>query len=106
MTILDDRIMDILRREARGAANAMTRDKLMRLLAWPGLTDRGLRDTYSRLPVCASERGLFIPQTPEELEEFRRYMKAKAVPMFERWRVVATAYPHLVPAEGKQMELF
>jgi len=68
------------------------------------LTDRELRMIYSYLPICTCEKGLFWPETNAELEEYRQYLKAKAIPLFKRWQRVAKAHPELI--DLKQMELF
>ena len=99
-------ILDYLRTHHRGRARAITREALREYLRGIGyrLTDRELRAIYADLPVCTCERGVFWPETAVELEEYRSYLKAKAVPLFVRWQRVAQAHPELIDA--RQGELF
>jgi len=99
-------IIQNLRTYHRGKVRAITRNDLAWLLTENGyhLTDRELRAIYADLPICTCEKGLFWPETNAELEEYRQYLKAKAIPLFERWQRVAKAHPELI--DLKQMELF
>jgi hypothetical protein len=113
-------VMAIMRHH-KGRENAITRDLLAGELALfhIDICDRDLREIYAKLPVCASDDGLFIPVRPEEVEEFRRYLLAKIPPAKanERIRIVITAYPKLgrlavaanpalAPDDGRQIGLF
>jgi hypothetical protein len=103
-----DFILYALRTHHRGKARAITREALRAYIRQfsPSyeLTDRDFRECYSKLPICTCEKGIFWPETAAELEEYRRYLKAKAIPLFERWQRVAQAHPELMDA--RQMELF
>lgn len=101
-------LMEFLQRHARGRAHAKTRDEAQLFLRQRGvqLSDRALRALYCKLPLCSCDEGLFIPTRPEDVAEFQRYLKAKALPLLERYKVIAAYYPELVPARGEQMELF
>lgn len=103
---LSDFILSILRAHHRGRANAITREDLLNYLhsLGYGLSDRDLREIYAELPIVSSSRGLFWPESRAELEEYRLYLKAKAIPLFERWQRVAQAHPELIDAQ--QGELF
>jgi len=70
------------------------------------ITDRELRNIYSRLPVVSSEDGIFWPICVEEIEEYRRYLEKKAIPLFKRFRMVAQAHPHLIKNGSEQLKLF
>ena len=73
----------------------------------PDLTDRKFREMYCHLPVASCEEGLFIPATSAEVEEFREYLKKKALPMLERYKRILAYYPHLAQEpKGSQMEMF
>ena len=91
-----------------GHERAIRREDLLQFarLYDRGLTDRALRNIYSKLPICTCDQGIFYPVRTQELEEYQRYLKSKAIPLFDRWKMVAQAHPHLLPARGEQMELF
>ena len=101
-------IFKIIRTNHRGRENAISRDDLReKLRVWSVvISDRSLRDFYSKLPVCTCDQGIFYPIRPQELEEYQAYLKSKAIPLFDRWKMVAQAHPHLVPERGEQGELF
>ena len=101
-------IFDIIRKNHRGRENAISRDDLREKLRIWGIeiSDRSLRDVYSKLPVCTCDQGIFYPIRTQELEEYQVYLKSKAIPLFDRWKRVAQAHPHLVPERGEQMGLF
>ena len=105
---LPDIILKKIARDHRGRDRAIKHEDLLQYahLFDVGLTDRGLRNIYSKLPVCVYEGGIFYPIRTQELEDFREYMKRKAIPHFERYKRVAQAHPHLVPDKGEQMGLF
>ena len=56
---------------------------------------------YRDLPICSCENGLYIPSSAEDLEAFRIYMRAKALPLFERVKRVAQEYPEYAPKDGQ-----
>jgi hypothetical protein len=73
----------------------------------PNLTDRKFREMYCNLPICSCDAGLFLPNKPEEVAEFREYLRKKAIPMLERYKRILAYYPNLSPEpKGKQMEMF
>lgn len=71
----------------------------------PDMTDREFRQTYSELPICSCERGLYIPIEKQDLIAFREYMKGKAIPLFDRVKKVWAAYPELNPDDSLQLDL-
>lgn len=103
------KFMELMQRH-KGRENAVPRERiLLELKVWePELTDRKLREMYCNLPVCSCEEGLFIPKRPEEVEEFKEYLRKKAMPMLERYKRILAYYPELRPKsdEGKQLEMF
>lgn len=101
-----DFILHTLRTHHRGKVRAITREALREYLREMGyeMSDRDLREIYSTLPVVTCEHGIFWPETAAELQEYRSYLKAKAIPLFERWQRVAQAHPELIDA--RQGELF
>jgi len=103
---LSESILAILRSYHRGKARAITRKALLTLCYEAGyqVNDRELRAIYAELPVCTCDKGIFWPETTAELDEYRRYLKAKAIPLFERWNRVAAAHPELI--DTRQKELF
>src|SRR4030042_5945356 len=98
-------ILDTLRTYHRGKARAITREALREYLRQMGydLGDRKLRRIYEKLPICSCPTGLFDPQTITEMREFRRYLKAKAIPLFVRWQRVAQAHPELIDARQGEL---
>lgn len=103
------RILDIYRKYHSGEENAITRTnfKLKHLwrLEWHLYSDRQFRRIYSQLPICTCEKGGYYPIRTSEIEEFREYMKKKAIPHFERFNRVRDAHPELI-GDVKQLELF
>lgn len=106
-------IMDDIKKRARGRQNAIVRDVILRhvQLFDNGLTDDSLRKIYRWLPICstsANPPGLFIPETEDELArflvEYEKHVGPKKAAV--KRSILYAAYPHLVPAAGKQMELF
>jgi hypothetical protein len=93
----------------RGREKAVPREKIFLALKVfaPDLTDRKFRDMYCNLPICSCEEGLFLPKRPEEVLEFREYLRKKAIPMLERYKRILAYYPELAPKpEEKQLEMF
>ena len=68
--------------------------------------DRRMRRIYEKLPIVSCAEGLFIPIRAEEIEGFKLYLRAKAIPLFNRFNLVASAYPNLIPEKGMQLDLF
>ena len=104
---LSEIILSRIKEFHRGKENAIKRKVLLFRILWdgsiPGLTDRQLRNVYCQLPVATCEKGIFWPVTPEEKEEFRIYLRKKALPLFDRWKMFAKVHCN---DAGKQMELF
>ena len=70
--------------------------------------DREFRRAYATLPVCSCPEGLFIPETPEEVREFKEYLsKGPGGPIAAHRRVmiIYSARPELVPEFGVQQDL-
>lgn len=103
------RIMQIMASH-RGRENAIPRrelaDKLHRFAI--NLEDRALRSIYSTLPICSCEDGLFIPRTPEEVRDYRDYLRPHMAPekVQARITILLTTWPHLVSDPGVQLEMF
>jgi len=71
------------------------------------MTDRELRNIYCQLPVISSEAGIFWPIRKEELKDFKSYLKSKAIPLFNRYKMVAEKHRHLIEyGEVIQWNLF
>ena len=106
MNHLSELLLDWFRTYHRGKRNAVPRERLLKDLAGIGyrVSDRDLREIYAELPVCTCSAGIFYPETTAELEEYKAYLKAKAIPLFVRWQRVAQAHPELIDA--RQGELF
>ena len=109
---LDRIFMDYLHRRARGRARAIPRATIERdlhvyLPRDMKDKDRFFRKMYSRLPIASCSQGLFVPQTPEEVHEFKEYMTKSWGPIraAERVRVILAYYPHLSFSHGEQGSL-
>jgi len=101
------RMLEAHRGRARAIPRQAIEDELGPLVPYRDL-DRCFRKTYSKLPICSCQDGLFIPQTVAEVVEFKRYLTAKNGPFVahERVMVIYAARPELVPDCGIQGELF
>ena len=93
----------------KGRERAVPRERIffeLKIFA-PDLTDRKFRDMYCHLPVASCDEGLFIPASAAEVEEFREYLKKKALPMLERYKRILAYYPELsCEPKGRQLEIF
>lgn len=105
---LPDLILVKLKAGHRGRENAVKRDILLNFCRAfePSLTDRELRKIYSELPVCSCNEGIFWPIRHEEIDEFEAYLKGKAKPLFDRFRMVAARHRNLLSEKFTQWELF
>ena len=105
---LRTRLMEILQRH-RGRDNAVPREKLLFELQCfdPALEDRRFRDIYAGLPVCTSPDGMFLPKTPEEVQEFKAYLTKGWGPILadRRVKIIMAYYPQLAVASMKQQDL-
>jgi len=112
----DEKLAEIIMmflRKHKGRESAITRKKLLGLLL-PYMPedekletkDRRMRRIYEKLPIVSCAEGLFIPIRAEEIEGFKLYLRAKALPLFNRFSLVASKYPRLAINGMKQMELF
>jgi len=106
--MIDRFILSHIQRHHRGREQAIKREDLLKYARMfdPKLTDRELRNIYSRLSVCTCEEGVFWPIRSEEIEGFKFYLLKKANPMIERFRMVAQAHPHLIKNGSEQLKLF
>jgi len=87
--------------------NPLKRDVLLgRLLAHGlDLTDREMRRICAeQLPVCSNEKGYYLPQSQEDILQFKTYLEKKAIPLFKRFKMVKEKYPELF--QGQQLDLF
>ena len=102
------RFMELMQAH-KGRERAVPRERIfleLRIFV-PDLTDRKFREMYCHLPIASCEEGLFIPASAAEVEEFREYLKKKAIPMLERYRRILAYYPNLSPeSKGRQLEMF
>jgi len=101
---LSEIILEKIKKYYRGKENAIKRKDLLAIINCVydiELTDRELRNIYCQLPVISCDKGIFYPTRISEVEEFRVYLRKKALPLFERWQRVASIH-----YKGKQLELF
>ena len=114
---LSEIILGKIKRDHQGKENAITRKELLSYcnqLAnnrypdfWDFLTDRQLRNIYCQLPVATCNAGIFWPIRKEELYEFQTYLKKKAIPLFNRYKMVAKEHRNLMDyGDIIQWELF
>jgi len=99
-------ILAIYKEHHSGRENAITRDRFMSKHV-PAfiISDREFRNIYSQLPIVTCEKGGYYPIREEEILEYRDYLRKKAIPLFERFKMVCEAHPELAGDE-EQMELF
>lgn len=103
-------LMEMLQKTARGRDNAIPREEILRYLRLfkHDLDDRACRKIYTSLPVCSCEKGLFLPETSDEVMEFKTYLTKQCGPFVadKRTKIVFAFRPELAPAHGEQMALF
>lgn len=115
--VIANRMLGEMRlRGAFGRANAVTRASLLETInreraalqdphyperRFIPIKDVEFRSVYRDLPICSCEDGLYFPVTADDLEAFRLYMRAKAIPLFDRVKRVAAEYPDLAPPVGQ-----
>jgi len=103
---MKEKVLRIYKEYHSGRENAITRDRFMsKHIPAFIISDREFRQIYSQLPICTCSKGGFYPIRPEEILEYRDYLRKKAIPLFERFRRVCNAHPGLIDDEG-QLELF
>jgi len=111
MNIIELGVLGLYEKNHAGKENAITRDKFISKYRWFGLspflyiTDRQFRRTYSQLPIVTCSKGGFYPIRPEEILEYRDYLRKKAIPLFSRFRRVCDAHPDLAD-DMLQLDLF
>jgi hypothetical protein len=105
---LQTRLMEILQHH-RGRANAIPRERLLfELQSYdPKLDDRRFREIYAALPICTSPDGMFIPKTPEEVQEFKVYLTKGWGPIVadRRVKIILAYFPALASPSMKQQDL-
>ena len=104
--MLSDIILNKIKRDNKGKENAITRKELLFYCREfePDLTDRQLRNIYSRLPIISSEVGIFWPIRESELYDFEIYIRKKALPLFIRFKMVAKEHKKLLSEKFIQQE--
>lgn len=105
---LSETILEKIKKDHRGKENSIKRGDLLEYIHWVfgSLTDRELRNIYCQLPVISSEAGIFWPIRQSELDEFEKYCKKKALPLFLRVKMVMEEHKDLRAGEYVQKELF
>jgi len=69
------------------------------------LSDRQFRQIYSQLPIVTCDKGGFYPIRKEEILEYRNYLRKKAIPLFNRFKMVCEFHTELID-DVVQLELF
>jgi len=107
---LSEIILEKIEKHHRGKENVIKRKTLLggiNCVYNVNLTDRELRNIYCQLPVISSEAGIFWPIRKEELGEFQSYLKKKAIPLFNRYKMVAEKHQDLMEyGDAIQWNLF
>ena len=105
---LSEIILEKIKRDHMGKENSCKRKYLLSFCRFyePGMTDRQLRNIYCQLPVISSETGIFWPIRKEELDELEVYCRKKALPLFNRVKMVMEEHKDLRTGEYVQKELF
>jgi len=100
------KILYFIYRNHRGKDNAIKRERLLSFCqAYEAeISDREMRRLYSELPVIADESGIYWPLTKDEVEDYKLYLRKKALPLFARWNRVAKFHPKLTSKHFQQME--
>ena len=85
----------------RGTGNAIKRSVLLEYIldyVWDDMPDpdRTMRRIYAELPVITGPWGVCWPVTPEDIDKFNAYLKAKAIALFARAKKVAAEHPKLL----------
>lgn len=111
MTDLRTRLLAFLSSH-RGRANAIRRADVLYEMQYhdPSLTDRAFRALYQSLPICTTAsvpRGMYLPETAEELDGFFAEYACHARPdkVNARRAVFMRERPDLRPDAARQMEL-
>lgn len=101
-------ILEKIKKVHQGKENSIKRRDLLIFahLYNPDLTDRELRNIYCQLPVISSEVGIFWPIRQSELDEFEAYCRKKALPLFNRVKMVMEKHKNLRAGEYVQKELW
>ena len=105
---LSEIILEKIKRDHRGKENSCKRRYLLSYARYfnPDLTDRQLRNIYCQLPVVSSNVGIFWPICSSELDEFEKYCRKKALPLFNRVKMVMEEHKDLRVGKYIQKELW
>jgi len=106
---LSEIILEKIEKHHRGKESAIKRKTLLggiNCVYNVNLTDRELRNIYCQLPVISSEAGIFWPIRQSELDEFEEYCRKKALPLFNRVKMVMEEHKYLKVIKCYQRELF
>jgi len=106
---LSEIILEKIKADHQGKENACKRRYLLSYARYfdPDLTDRQLRNIYCQLPVATCNEGIFWPIRSRELYEFQAYLKKKAIPLFNRYKMVAEEHWNLMKLDDTiQWKLF
>ena len=95
---LSEIILEKIKADHQGKENSCKRRYLLSYARYfdPDLTDRQLRNIYCQLPVISCNDGIFWPIRKEELGGFKSYLKSKAIPLFNRYKMVAKEHRNLM----------
>ena len=72
---------------------------------WGGLdvTDREMRQAYEDLPICGSSKGLYLPETQQEIDEQIKLHQKK---IMSYWRKIKVLKKYKIESDPIQKELF
>jgi len=75
---MKEQIFFLFEKHYTGKDNAVKRMTLIKEINYPGMkmwygqpyvTDREMRQAYEDLPICGSSKGLYLPETQQEINE-------------------------------------
>ena len=89
-----------------GKDNSIKRIDLLNEISWygePYVTDREMRLAYEDLPICGSSKGLYLPETQQEIDEQIKLHQKK---IMSYWRKIKVLKKYKIESDPIQKELF
>ena len=102
---LKEYVFDTFENYHRGKDYPTKRRELLRLLQLQdgSTTDREMRQAYEDLPICGSPKGLYLPETKDEIDEqISLHMKK----VYAYWRKIKILREYKIPSDSVQKNLF
>ncbi len=106
---LKEGLFELFQESYKGKDNAIKiRDLLISLNMtdgpeWWKYTDREMRQAYEDLPICGGPRGLYLPETKDEIDEqIALHMKK----ILSYWRKIKVLREYRIESDSVQKNLF